>query len=280
MGRLGIIAGEGEIVDLAVEALQNQGETPYVIDITGGDTLARLSGIEGEVCGVGQVGRVIKALKKAGVDRVLFLGKVDKRLLYRRKRVDLRAMKLLLSLKDFNDDTILNAVIEELSKEGMRVVGQKEVLGDLVPGPGFLGGVSPDDKVMADVAFGFSVARRVGEIGIGQTVVVKDRSVVAVEAVEGTDETIRRGGNLAGYGVVVVKVKRPSQSPLLDVPTVGMRTLETLREVGGRALAVEAGETLVLGLEEMAREAEKAGITLLAVDDVFLERRGREGLGP
>jgi len=277
MGRLGVIAGEGEIVDLAVKALLEQGEDPYVVDVTGGDVLARMPYLEGKALGVGQVGKIIRALKKAHVDRVLFLGKVDKRLLYRKKSVDLRALRVLFSLKDFNDDTILNAVLKELTSEGMSVVGQKEIFGNMIPGPGFLGGAPPDRRVMADVAFGFFMAREVGKLGIGQTVVVRERSVVAVEAVEGTDETIRRGGNLAGPGIVVVKVKRPFQTSLLDVPTVGMKTLEVLREVGGRALAVEAEETLVLGLDEMTKEAQRAGITLLAVNESFLKEEGVEG---
>ncbi len=274
MGRLGIIAGQGEIVDLAIETLSGRGEAPYVIDITGGDVLKRLPSVDGDAFGVGQVGGILKALKKAGVDRVLFLGKVDKRLLYRKKRIDFKALQFLLTLKDFKDDTILDAVIKELEREGIEVVGQKDVLREMVPGPGFLGGVPAGPGVMADVAFGFSMARRVGDLGIGQTVVVKERSVVAVEAVEGTDEAIRRGGQLAGPGVVVVKVKRPSQSSLLDVPTVGLRTLEVLKEVRARALAVEAGETLVLDLEAMDLEAREAGISLLAVNHAFLEKEG------
>ncbi len=271
MGRLGIIAGRGEIVDLALESLRGQGESPFVVDVTGGEVLERMSWVEGVTLGVGQVGGIIKALKDQQVDRVLFVGKVDKRLIYKRKRLDLRAAKVLLSLRDFSDDSILNAVIKELAREGMEVVGQKEVLADMVPGPGVLGGTPVDDRVMSDVAFGFHMARQVGDLGIGQTVVVKDRCVVAVEAVEGTDETIKRGGALAGPGVVVVKVKRPSQSPLLDVPTVGLKTLEVMEGVGGRALAVEAGETLVLGLEKVARRADEVGISLLAVNEEFLK---------
>ncbi len=277
MARLGIIAGEGEIVDLALEDLLGRGESPYVVDITGGGVLHRLPHLEGGAFGVGQVGRIIKALKRARVDRVVFLGKVDKRLIYKRRNLDLKALKILLSLKDFSDDSILNAVIGELKREGIEVVGQKEVLGSMVPGPGLLGGVPPDHGIMADVAFGFFMAKKIGELGIGQTVVVKERSVVAVEAVEGTDETIRRGGTLAGPGIVVVKAKRPSQSPLLDLPTVGMGTLDVLREVKGKALAVEAGETLVVNLDAMARIAREGGVTLLAVDEVFLRDQGFAG---
>jgi len=274
MGRLGIIAGQGEIVDLALELLRRRGESPFVVDVTGGEVLDRLAWVEGDVFGVGQVGGIIKALKERQVDRVLFVGKVDKKLIYRRKKLDLRAARVLLSLSDFSDDSILSAAIKELAKEGIKVVGQKEVLAGMVPGPGMLGGVPVNDNVMADVAFGFHMARQVGDLGIGQTVVVKGRCVVAVEAVEGTDEAIRRGGELVGPGVVVVKVKRPSQSPLLDVPTVGLKTLEVMREVKARALAVEAGETLVLCLEDMVKGAEMAGISLLAVNEEFLGEKG------
>jgi len=274
MGRLGIIAGQGEIVDLAMELLRRRGESPFVVDVTGGEVLDRLAWVEGDVFGVGQVGGIIKALKERQVDRVLFVGKVDKKLIYRRKKLDLRAARVLLSLSDFSDDSILSAAIKELAKEGIKVVGQKEVLAGMVPGPGMLGGVPVNDNVMADVAFGFHMARQVGDLGIGQTVVVKGRCVVAVEAVEGTDEAIRRGGELVGPGVVVVKVKRPSQSPLLDVPTVGLKTIEMMKEVKARALAVEAGETLVLCLEDMVKGAEMAGISLLAVNEEFLGEKG------
>ena len=261
-------------MDLAMELLRRRGESPFVVDVTGGEVLDRLAWVEGDVFGVGQVGGIIKALKERQVDRVLFVGKVDKKLIYRRKKLDLRAARVLLSLSDFSDDSILSAAIKELAKEGIKVVGQKEVLAGMVPGPGMLGGVPVNDNVMADVAFGFHMARQVGDLGIGQTVVVKGRCVVAVEAVEGTDEAIRRGGELVGPGVVVVKVKRPSQSPLLDVPTVGLKTLEVMREVKARALAVEAGETLVLCLEDMVKVAEMAGISLLAVNEEFLGEKG------
>lgn len=270
MGRLGVIAGQGDIVDLVVDLLERQGEDFYIIDLTGGEVLRRLPHCQGKAFGVGQVGGIIKALKRAHVDRVLFMGKVDKSVLYKRPRVDLRAAKVLLTLRDFSDDSILSAVIQELKKEGMQLVGQKEVLGDMIPSAGLLAGVDLDKKTMEDVAFGFSMSREIGRLGIGQTVVVKNRSVVAVEALEGTDETIKRGGELAGPGVVVVKVKRPSQSPLLDVPTVGLKTLETMEKVKARALAVEAQETLVLNLKEMDERSKRSGISLLAVDEAFL----------
>jgi DUF1009 family protein len=270
MGKLGIVAGQGEIVDLGLDLLSGREEELFLVDLTGGAVLRRFPMLRGIVLGVGQVGSILKNFGVEQVDRVLFLGKIDKRLLYKNKKLDLKAVKVLLSLKDFSDDSILEAVVGELKKEGIEVVGQKDVLVDMVPSPGFMGGVEPDAKVMDDVVFGFDKARQVGSLGIGQTVVVKDRSVVAVEAVEGTDEAIRRGGELAGPGTVVVKVKRPSQSSLLDVPTVGLKTLEVMEEVDARALVVEARETLVLRKEEMELFARRAGISLLAVDEEYL----------
>ncbi len=270
MGNLGIITGQGNIVDLALNLLERQREEFYIIDLTGGEVLKRFPHCPGKAFGAGQVGSIIKTLKRAHVDRVLFLGKIDKRVLYKHPRVDLRAAKVLLTLRDFSDDSLLNAVIQELKKEKIRLVGQKEVLGDMIPPSGLLAGVEPNRKTMEDVAFGFSMALEIGRLGIGQTVVVKDRSVVAVESLEGTDETIKRGGALAGPGTVVVKVKRPSQSPLLDVPTVGLRTLEVMEGVKARALAVEAHETLVLNLQDIDKRSKKSGISLLAVDEAFL----------
>ncbi len=272
MGRLGVIAAHGDIVDIGLSILEKEGKTPFVVDITGGEVLRRFPKMEGKVFGVGQVGGIIKALKVHGVDRVVFLGKVDKRLIYKKKRIDLRAARVLLSLRDLSDDSILNAVMMVLRREGIGLVGQKEVLRQMVPPPGFIGGVDPDRRVMGDVAFGFRMAKQVGALGIGQTVVVKDRSVVAVEAVEGTDETIKRGGELAGPGVVVVKVRRPSQSPLLDVPTVGPQTINVMKRVRARALAVEGGETLVVDLPKLTEEARGANISILAVDEESMKR--------
>lgn len=271
LGRLGVIGGEGDIVGIALKRLEERGERVFIVDVTGtGYVLEAFPHFTGASFSVGEVGRIIKRLKREHVERVVFLGKVDKRALYRRKKFDMRALRVLLSLRDFSDDALLKAAIRELEGEGISVVGQKSILPEMVPLPGILGRLKPSKGQWLDVAFGFKMAREIGRLGIGQTVVVKARSVVAVEAVEGTDTTIIRGGELAGEGITVVKVKRPGQSDLMDLPLIGLKTLEVMEKVGGKVLAVEAHETIILDIREVVKEADRRGIVLMAVDEEFL----------
>jgi len=269
MEKLAVIAAEGETVRVILEKLEEKKGDIFIVDLTGGRWLKEFS-YPGDSFSPGEVGKIIKRLKKEGVKNVVFAGKVDKRAIYQRKKIDLGALKILLSVPDFSDDTLLRAVIDTLKKEGISVLGQKVILSDMIPSEGVLTKAKPSKDQWRDIAFGFQIAKEIGRLGIGQTVVVKARSIVAVEALEGTDSTILRGGELAGEGVVVVKIKRPQQSDLVDIPLVGLETLRTMEKVKAKVLAVEAKETIILDIERVKRMADEKKMVLVAVNESLL----------
>ena len=254
MEKTALIAGKGEIVLEAIEALKE----PLVISLVDEPEYPYHYKFS-----PGEVGRILKVLKKENVKKVAFFGKIEKKGIFGGYKLDLKALKLLSSLRSFKDDDILNKVVEVLEKEGIEVVDQKEMLSHLIPEPGVICGRLTED-LKRDIAFGFEVAKAVGKFGIGQTVAVKKGTVIAVEAIEGTDETIRRAGSYA-KDFVVVKVKRPIQRTLMDLPVVGDRTVFVAKEAGAKAIAVEAGETIVTEQAKEVAGIEK--ITLVAVEE-------------
>lgn len=221
-----------------------------------------------ETLPLGQIARLLEVLRREGVRQVVLAGKVPKRVLFEaggRLDPDARALALLRALRDRKDDSILLAVAELLEVEGFELLGQAELAPELLAAEGPLGAVVATDAQRADVAFAWPIAKALGAVDVGQTVVVEGGAVLALEAIEGTDEAIRRGCALGGGGACVVKVAKPGQDPRFDVPAVGLGTLRALREGGAAVLAVEAGATLVLEREALVAEADAAGIALLGV---------------
>lgn len=204
-------------------------------------------------------------MKKNDVKTVTMIGKVTKEVLYKAGAVvpDLRAIKILASVPDRKDDTIMNAIVKELEGEGMRVMDQTLLIQPLLPAPGILTKRQPTEAELADMDFGFAMAKEIGRLDIGQTVVVKDRALMAVEAIEGTDACILRGGTL-GKGVVVAKTAKPAQDNRFDMPSVGTKTLESMIAAGATALVIEAGRTLLVNREQTLALADTHGITIVA----------------
>ena len=218
---------------------------------------------------VGQLERLFAFLRSEQVKQVVLAGKVPKRLLFEapgRLQPDATAASLLATLDDRRDDSILQTFARALEAEGFELVPQAELAPELLAGEGALGAVAPGPAQLADVAFAWPIAKALGELDVGQTVVVEGRAVLALEAIEGTDATIRRGCELGRGGACAVKVAKPQQDPRFDVPAVGLATVRALAEGRGGLLAVEAGCTLLLEREAMVREADAAGIALLGVD--------------
>jgi DUF1009 family protein len=217
-----------------------------------------------EKINVGKVGKILNALKRNGVKEAVMAGKVPKSLLYHKKVIpDWKAAKILFSLKNRNDDTIMLALTEELGKEGIKLLPTTEFCKDLLASEGVYTKKSPSKQEWADIEYGFNLAKEIGRLDIGQTVIVKHKAVMAIEAIEGTDRAIKRGGKLAGDGAVVVKVAKPAQDMRFDVPAVGLMTIEAMLESSARVLALEAGKTLFLEKEKCLKEANQAGITIL-----------------
>jgi len=214
------------------------------------------------------LGALITLLKKSYAADAVMAGKVPKTLLYKNKRAlvpDIRTARLLLSLKDRSDDTIMKAVVKELEKEGIKLHNTTSFIKELLAGEGTLTRTKPSKNEMEDIKFGWSMAKEMGRLDIGQTVVIKDKAVMAIEAIEGTDEAVKRGGQLAEEGAVVVKVSKPGQDMRFDVPVVGFETLNAMKKAKASALAVEAGKTIIIDIENFLKEADKAKIAVVGL---------------
>ncbi len=180
-------------------------------------------------------------------------------------RPDARALQLIAGLASRNDDSILTALADTLGAEGITLLSQSALVPELLAGEGTLGGVVPTAQQRAEIAFGWPVAKALGGVDVGQTVVVRERAVLALEAIEGTDAAIERGAALGGPGACVIKVAKPRQDPRFDVPAVGLRTLAVMAAGRCAVLAVEAGCTLLLDREALVAEADRHGIALVGV---------------
>jgi DUF1009 family protein len=265
MRKLGLIAGSGRLpVAIASEA-RAMGYTVVAVALEPlADRSLAESADEIHWINVGKLGAIIGTLKKRGVNRAVMAGKVPKSLIYKsRITPDLRALKVLFSLRDRKDDSILLAITNELEKEGITLLKTTDFTTGLLTPEGVLTRKQPSKEEWKDIAFGWQVAKEIGRLDIGQTVVVKNLAVMAIEAIEGTDGAIRRGGELASEGAVVVKVSKPRQDMRFDVPVVGLDTLRTMIDVKARVLAVEAKKSILLDREEMISDAQRARISIV-----------------
>jgi UDP-2,3-diacylglucosamine hydrolase len=214
---------------------------------------------------VGQLSKLIDAFKQRGVRHCVMAGQVAPKTLFD-VRPDLRAMMLLMKLKERNAHTIFGGIADELLKEGIELVEATPWLEPSMPGAGFLMGKKPGEEEQADLALGWRIAKEISRLEIGQTVVVKKGTVLAVEGFEGTDACLARGGQLAGKegGAVAVKVARENHDMRFDIPCIGLKTLEICRQAGIGVLAFEAGKTLLLDRDELAPFLRRHRLTLLS----------------
>jgi hypothetical protein len=215
---------------------------------------------------VGKIASILKAFEKERAKELAILGSAGKDELFRRRSLDWLALKILARAKTRGDQALFGAVAEEFEMRGFRVVDQREYLKSLAPSAGTLTRRRPSRQREREATQALELARRVAALDIGQTVVVKDGVPLAIEAMEGTDATIQRGAALGGEGVVVAKAARPEHDFRFDVPTVGLGTLTTLREVRAAMLVLEAQRTFLLDRDAFLRDADEAGIVVLALD--------------
>lgn len=265
MKKLGLIAGKGELPKAVASEAKAQGYTVIAIAL---EPLAdkSLSSYVDEIklVNVGKFGKIIDSMQAYGIKKAVMAGKVSKTLLYKSNITpDMRAVKLLFSLKDRSDDSILIAITKELEKEGFQLLDIIRFCSRLLTPDGVLTKRRPTNEEWKDIAFGWKVAKEIGRLDIGQTVVVKNQAVMAVEAIEGTDEAIKRGGWLAGGEAVVIKVSKPNQDMRFDVPAVGLDTLHAMVEAGVRVLSVESKNSIFLDKEKLIKESNKAGISIV-----------------
>lgn len=264
--RIGIIAGGGQFPLLFAEAARQAGRE-VVIAAHRGESMPELEGAADRHCWVklGQLGKIISFFRDEDVRETVFLGTITKTRIFRDVMPDLKGLSLWNKIDVKQDDAILRAIAGELEKEGIAVRESTLYLRHLLFPVGVLTRKAPSKEQRRDIFFGFRIARAVGALDIGQCVVVRDMTVMAVEAIEGTDAAIARGGSLAREKAVVVKVKKPNQDFRFDLPATGLDTIAAMREVKASLLAVEAGQSLLFDREAMVREADKAGIVVVGV---------------
>jgi DUF1009 family protein len=265
-GPLGLIAGNGRFPFLVARAVRKKGRRVVAVGIRE-EAFPELEAEVDELhwVGLGQLGKCIDTLKRAGAREAVMAGQVKHRQIFSDVVPDLKLMGLLARLAFKNTDSLIGAVADTLEAEGIRLLSSVEFLGDEMARPGAMTRRAPTKDEMKDVAYGRRIASTLAGLDLGQSVVVKDRAAVALEAMEGTDEVIRRAGRLAGAGSVVVKVAKPKQDLRFDVPVVGPATVEAMREAKARVLAVDADKTLLLDKESFLRDAEAAGIAVFGM---------------
>jgi len=212
---------------------------------------------------VGQLGKMIKFFKTHEVDEAVMVGQIAPKNLFD-LRPDLRTLKMLGKVKERNAETLFGAIAGELERDGIRLLPATTFLEDLMPPVGHICGPALSERQQGDAAFGFRIAKEVSRLDIGQTVVVKKGTVLAVEAFEGTNEALKRGGALGKGEGMMVKVSKPDQDLRFDVPVVGPATIETAAAAGVSAVVVEAGATLLLGKEEIFAKCRELGVSLVA----------------
>lgn len=266
MKNIGLIAGNGKFPLIFAEhanragynvvAVAHRGETDPAIERFVKDI---------QWVYIGQLGKIIRNFKRAEVSEAVMAGGIRKVKLFDNFRPDLRGTRFLAKLKSREDDDLLRGIANELAADGINIIESTFCLSEIIPTQGVLTKRSPTQQEWDDIHLGFRTAKEIGRLGIGQTVVVRKQIVLAVEAAEGTDAAIERGGKLARSGSVVVKVSKPQQDLRFDVPAVGLETVNRLHEVRGRVLAIEAGKTILLEKDSLLKHAEACGISLVGV---------------
>jgi DUF1009 family protein len=266
MATIGLIAGGGRFPILFAESARRAGHRVVAAAHVNQTDPALEKAVD--ACTwvkLGQFGKVVEVLKGAGCTQTVMLGGITKARFFRDAWLDALGIQVMARLAVKSDDSVLRAIAGALEERGLPVIDPSSFLQDRLAREGVMGRREPTEEQWADARYGLELARAIGRLDLGQTVVVKDRMAVAVEALEGTDACIRRGGELAHEGAVVVKAVKPGQDRRFDLPAVGPDTVDSMRESGCQVLAVEAGSTLVMDLDEMVRRADKAKIALVGL---------------
>jgi len=271
MKRIGLIAGSGQFPLIFCKAAKARGYTVYALGFIKEASPGLDRYVETmEWAHLGQLKKLIKFFKKNQVHEAVMLGAITKTRMFTDVKPDLKAIALVAGMRHTHDDGILSAFADTLEKEGISIRPSTFLVPDLLAQEGCWTRRKPSGSERADIEVGWEMAKAIGRLDIGQCVVVKGGSVVAVEAIDGTDATIRRGGTLADGGAVVVKVCKPTQDTRFDMPAVGTETIAVMAEAGVSALALEAGRAVVFEKKEMIAHANRHGIAIVALssDDI------------
>lgn len=273
-GRVGLLAGSGRFPFLFTRAAQDRGMEVVCVGVAGhADPGLAKAADRFFWNGVARLGAMIRRFKRERIECVVMAGKIQKRRLYDRWRLlrhmpDLRFVRAFWSSRrrDNRDDAILLSLVGEFERDGIRVASALEVCPELLASAGCLTARGPSGRELDDLSFGWRIAKEMGRLDVGQSVAVRERSILAVEAVEGTDAMIERAGALCpSGGFTVVKVAKPSQDMRFDVPAVGRNTVEAMHAAGATCLAIEADKTIVIELEETVRLADRCGVAIVSL---------------
>jgi DUF1009 family protein len=261
--QIGLIAGGGQFPLIAAQEAKERGYLVHAIAIeketseTINQEAQKVSWIK-----LGQLSRLINLLKEHDIKKVILAGTVAHRHIFKQEKFDKQLKALLISLKDKSGDSILKSLSNLLGKEGIEVVDSTKFVANWLAPKGVLSQREPTKKELADIRYGYSIALEISQLNIGQSVAVKDGAVVAVEAIEGTDEMILRAGKLAGKGVTIVKVSQANKDKRFDVPVVGSDTIDTMIQAQALVLAFMAEKTLIFNRDEMIKKADQGGVAI------------------
>ena len=266
---LGLIAGNGRFPFLVLEAARAMGHEVTVI-ATKEEAFADLNDAAAKAhanihwISLGELGKCITLLRSAGASHAVMAGQVKHTKIFAGGIVpDAKFLSVLMKLPFQNTDGLIGAVAKVLKDEGIELIDSTSLLKPMLATPGAMTKRQPTDEEQTDFAFGYEMADAIAGLDIGQTIAVKHRAVVAVEAMEGTDEVIARAGHLAGAGTRIVKVAKPKQDMRFDVPVIGLATIQAMRAAGASALSIDAGKTLMFERDELMKSADEAGITIV-----------------
>ncbi|NDV28496.1 LpxI family protein [Desulfovibrio sp. JC010] len=268
---IGLIAGGGQFPLLVAKGAAAQGNRVVAVFFKGHSNLEVDEHVDASVeLKLGQLNKLVSFFKENGVSKVVMAGTINKPKAFD-IRPDWRAAKLLFKLASKGDDVLLRAIASEFEGEGMQVVGPHEYAPDLLTPPGYLTKRKPNEVESTDIAFGWKIARELGRMDIGQCVVVRDGVITAVEAIEGTDAAVKRGCELGGKGCSIVKVFKPGQEKRVDMPSIGLKTVQGMKDLGATCLGVEAGKSLFFDLDESVKFADKHGITIVGLTEELID---------
>ena len=267
--KIGLIAGSGQFPRIFLEKAKMEGFKVFVIAHIN-ETAPELENLADDILWLhlGQLKKLIQFFRKNGVNQAVMMGAIKKTRMFSDVRPDLKAITLLAQMRHTLDDGLLSAFAEMLKKEGIEIQPSTFLLPEILANEGVWTKRSPSKDEKADIAFGLRIAKEIGKLDIGQCVVVGKGSVLAVEAIEGTDEAISRGGKLGNGSAVAVKVIKPNQDERFDVPAVGERTIEVMEKSGVKTLAVLAGKTIVFDKEKMIERADASGICIIGISEL------------
>ncbi|PYS44440.1 MAG: DUF1009 domain-containing protein [Acidobacteria bacterium] len=263
--KLGLIAGNGKFPFLVLEGARKAGAEVAVAAIRE-ETDPEIERAAESVTwvGLGQLGKMLRFFKNEGVEKAIMAGQVKHVQIFSGAIPDVRMLKMLLRLPKRNTDALIGAVADELAAEGIELIDSTFFLKDQLPQTGILTKRAPDERERGDIEYGLEIAREIARLDLGQTIVIRDRACVAIEAMEGTDAVIRRAAELVRGRLTVVKIAKPDQDMRFDVPVVGVPTIESMVASGATCLCVTAGKTLIFDRQEMIALANKSKIAIAA----------------